>query len=153
MLLFRHGPADDVGPAQGVPRQLPEDLHHLLLVEDAPGGGLQNGLEQGVPVLHLLRVLPALQIGGDKLHGPGPVQGHQGGQVLHAPGLCLGEQPLHPPGLELEHPHRVPLPQHLEHRRVVLLDLLHVEPRVPPGRELLGVVDHRQVPKSQEVHL
>ena len=34
-LLFGHCPADHVGLAQGVARQLLEDLHHLLLVNDA----------------------------------------------------------------------------------------------------------------------
>ena len=40
VLLFGHRPADNVRPAQGVARQVPENLHHLLLVDDAAAGRL-----------------------------------------------------------------------------------------------------------------
>ena len=47
VLFLGHGPADNVGPAQGVARQIPENLHHLLLVDDAAAGGLQNWAPAG----------------------------------------------------------------------------------------------------------
>ena len=56
-----------------------------------------------------LRVFPALQILGNELHGAGTVQGDNGNQVLHAGGLGLDQQPLHPRGLQLEHPLRMAL--------------------------------------------
>ena len=40
VLFLGHGPPDNVRPAQGVARQVPENLHHLLLVDDAAAGGL-----------------------------------------------------------------------------------------------------------------
>ena len=88
---------------------------------------------------------------GSKI-GPRPVQGDDGDKVLHAGGLGLGEQPLHPRGFQLEHAHRVPLGEHLEGGRVVLGQILGGEARLPAADELFGVVDNRQVPQAQEVH-
>ena len=104
-------------------------------------------------VVDLLGVLPVLQVQGDKLHGPGPVQGDNGDQVFHALRLGLDEQPLHPRGLELEHPFRMALPQHLEHLGVILGDGVHGEFLLFAADHSGGVVDDRQVPKPQEIHL
>ena len=48
VFLLAHGPADVVGLAEREARQLPEDLHHLLLVDDAAVGDVQDMGQLGV---------------------------------------------------------------------------------------------------------
>ena len=39
-LFLGHGTAHQVAPSQGIPGQVPDDLHDLLLVHDTAVGGL-----------------------------------------------------------------------------------------------------------------
>ena len=39
MLLFTHGTAHQIASAHGVSAQIPDDLHHLLLIDDTAVGG------------------------------------------------------------------------------------------------------------------
>ena len=152
-LLFAHGPADHVGLAQGVARQLLEDLHHLLLVDDASIGDGKNGLQRRVLVGDELGVVLAGDEPGNGLHGAGAVEGHDGGQVLDGLGLEPHAHAGHTRRLHLEHAAGLAGRQHVEHRLVVLRDVLQPEIRVVLLDHLHRVVQHRQVPKAQKVHL
>ncbi len=112
VLLFGHGPADNIRPAQRVARQLPENAHDLLLIDNTSKGYPQDGPELLIPIADFPCVPAVFQIGGDKLHGPGPVQGDDGNQILNAVCPGLNQQPGHAPGLELEHPAGAALCQH-----------------------------------------
>ena len=151
-LLLAHGPADHVGLAQGVPRQLLEDLHHLLLVDDAPVGDGQDGLQGGVLVGHPAGVVLAGDEPGDGFHGAGPVQGHDGGQVLDGLGPQAHAHAGHAGGLHLEHAGGLSGGEHLIGLRVVLRDVRELEVRLALLDHLHRVVQHRQVPQAQEVH-
>jgi hypothetical protein len=69
--------------------------------------------------LHALGVvLAALEV-GDVVHRTRAVQGIQRHEVVEAVWPDLLEHPLHPAGLELEHPKRVALGEELQRLRVV----------------------------------
>ena len=88
-------------------------------------------------------------------HGPRPVQGDEGGDVLEVGGLHLLEQRPHGAAVELEHPEGVPAGQ-----QVVGL-LVGVEVEVFDGQRGAGVLldrlqrilDQGEVAQPQEVHL
>ena len=152
-LFLGHGPAHHIRLAQGVAPQLLEDLDDLLLVDNAAVGVGQDGNEGGVLIGDLLRVVLAGDEPGNGLHRPRPVQSDNGGDVLDVLGLQAHTHTGHAGGLHLEHAGGLAVGQHLEHRRIVVGDLLRVEVRVAAADQLGRVVQHRQVSKAQEVHL
>ncbi len=152
-LLLAHGPADHICLPQGVARQLLENLHHLLLVDDAAVGDGENRLQGRVLVGDQLGVVLAGDEPGDGVHGPRPVQGHNGRQVLHRLGPQPHAHPGHAGGLHLEHAAGLPLGEHLVDPPVVLRDVLQPEVRLPAADHLHRVLQHRQVPQAQKVHL
>ena len=129
-LLFAHGPAYHIGLAQGVARQLLEDLHHLLLVDDAAIGDGEDGLQRRVPVGDELGVMLAGDKPGDGLHGAGTVKGYNGGEVLDGLGLEPHAHAGHARRLHLEHAAGLARRQHVKHRLVVLRDVLQPEVRL-----------------------
>ncbi len=106
-------------------------------------------IAHGAPATLALGVLD-VHAGGER---PGPVQRIQRHQVLEAIGLELADQRAHPSALQLEHADGVALLEHLVRRRVVQREVVHVERRAAVAQEPDGVLDHRQVPQPQEVHL
>ena len=152
-LLFAHGAAHHIRLAQRVSRQLLEDLHHLLLVDDAPVGDGEDGLQGRVLVGDQLGVVLAGDEPGDGLHGAGAVEGHNGGEILDGLGLEAHAHAGHTRRLHLEHAAGLALGQHIENRLVVLRDVLQPEVRAVLLHHLHRVVQHRQVPQAQEVHL
>src|SRR5699024_4834250 len=98
-LFLGHGPAHHVRLAQGVAPQLLEDLNDLLLVDDTAVGVGQDGDEGGMLVGDLLRVVLAGDEPGDGVHGPRPVQGDDGGDVLDVLGLQAHAHAGHAGGL------------------------------------------------------
>jgi hypothetical protein len=95
----------------------------------------------------------ALQKLGDGIHGPGPVEGDDGGNVLDVPGPQPHADPGHAGGLHLEHAGGLPRRQHLIGLGIVLRDIRQAEVRLLLLEELHRVLQHRQVPQGQEVHL
>jgi hypothetical protein len=102
VLLLAHRAAQEVGLSQAVAADALGDLHDLLLVDDDSVGLLEDGLEAGVGVAY--RLPPRLRVDelGDVVHGTGTVERVERYQVLHAGGLGLLEDGLHPARLELE---------------------------------------------------
>ena len=80
MLLFGHGAAHNIRAAIGVARQLAEDLHHLLLIDHTAVGDIQNILQQRRFIAHPIRVMAIFNIGWDRFHRPGPIEGNYGDQ-------------------------------------------------------------------------
>ena len=152
-LLLAHGPADHVRLSQGVARKLLKDFNDLFLINNAAIGIGKDGLQQRMVVLHLFRVMGALQKLGDGIHGPGPVEGDDGGDVLNILGLQPHAYPGHAGGLHLEHAGGLPLRQHLIGFGIVLRDIRQAEVRLLLLEELHRVLQHRQVPQGQKVHL
>lgn len=70
-LLFGHGPAHHVRLAQGIARQLLEDLDDLLLVHDAAVGAGEDRLQLGVLIGHQGGVVLAGHKPGEESRAPG----------------------------------------------------------------------------------
>ena len=83
-------------------------------------------------------VLP-VDVGGDILHWPGPVEGDDGDDVLETVGLEPAQHVAHPAAFQLEHARGVGARDHRVGRRVVERQALQVD-LDPPG---LQEVDRR----------
>ena len=87
LLLLAHGAADIVGLPQGISREVLEDLHDLLLIDDASIGGLQYGLQLSGLVCYMIRVVLAGYVFRDEVHRTGTIQGYPGYHILQRPWL------------------------------------------------------------------
>ena len=151
-LLFGHGPAHHVRLAQGIARQLLEDLDDLLLVHDAAVGAGEDRLQLGVLIGHQGGIVLAGHKPGDGIHGPRAVQGDDGGNVLDALGLQAQANAGHAGGFHLKYAPGLPLGQHIEGFPVIHGNVCQAEVRVVPLDHLHRIVQHRQVPQTQKVH-
>ena len=153
MLFLAHRAADVVRLAQREARQAAEDLYYLFLVHNAAVGDGENGLERGVPVAYLLRVLAVFDEARYGVHGAGAVEGYDGRYVLDALGAQAGTDAGHARALELEHALGFARGEHGEGLRVVVRERVHVEVRRVPAHQLGRVFQHGEVPQAEEVHL
>ena len=151
-LLFGDGPAHHVRLAQRVAAQLLEDLDDLLLIDDAAVGDGQNRLQGRVLISDELGVLLAGDKSGDRIHGTGTVQRDNGGNILDALGLEAHAHAGHAGGFNLEHAGGLAGGDHVKGSLIVLGDILQPEVRLVLLNHLHRVIQHRQVPKTQEVH-
>ena len=152
-LLLGHGPADHVCLTQGVPGQTAEDLNDLLLVDDAPVGVGQDGLQGGGLVGDRLGVVLGGDEPGDGVHGTGPVQGDDSRDIFNVLGLQAHADPGHAGGFHLEHAAGLALGEHPEGGRVIVGDLVQAEVRGVGFHQLDGVIQDSEVSQGQEVHL
>ena len=153
LLLLGDGAAHIVGLSQRISAQLAENLDHLLLIDDAAVGHVQNWLELGCEIGNRLRMVLGLNEFGNGFHGAGPVERDNGGHIFNRLRLHLDTDAGDPAGLELEDARGLAFAQHSEGFRIVVGNLLHGESRHKALNLPLCVVDDRQVSKSEEVHL
>ena len=153
VLFLAHGAADVVRLPEGEAGQLPEDLHHLLLIDDAAVGDVQDmGQLRGL-VADLVGLVAVAQVGGDGLHRAGAVKADEGDDVLEVLGLQAHQHLPHPGGFELEHALGLAAAQHLVGGLVVVVQPGHREGRVAPLHRRLGVPDDGEGAQAQEIHL
>jgi len=156
-VLLAHGLAEGVRLAHGVARQGAGDLHHLLLVEDDSVGLLEDGLELGVGVDDLAAL--AVPLADELVHHAtferaGPVQRQEGHHVAESIGFERPQVALHPVRLQLEDPVGVGVAQQLIGGRVVEGQVVQVQLLAARALDVAqAVIDDRQVPQAQEVHL
>lgn len=153
MLLLGHRAAHEVGAPVGVAAERAADLHDLLLVDDAPVSHVENRLEERVLVGDEPGVVAVADVGGDRLHRPGAVEGDDRDQILDRLGAELGDHVAHARGLELEDADALPLGEHREGVWIVERDAVRAKAGTAFGGLLLGVADDRQRAKAEEVHL
>ena len=154
--LLAHGLAQRVGLGQRVAGEPLGHAHHVLLVDHQPVGVGQDLLGVGVEVGHPLAAVLAVGVVVVHVvgHGAGPVQGHQGGDVVEAGRGQRADQGPHRGRLELEHPDGLPPAQHLEGGAVLEVDGVDVDLDLPgPPDQLDAVGDDVEVAQAQEVHL
>ena len=153
LLLLAHGPAHQVAAAQGVAAQIPDDLHHLLLVDDTAVGGGQDGLQLRAGIDYILVVIFSLDVFRDEVHGPGAVQGDACDDVLQVLGAQLFHEAPHPAAFQLEHAVRLPGAYGCQDLGVIVVDAVDVD-ALPLGllHEPHCVRYHRQRPQAQEIH-
>ncbi len=103
-----------------------------------------------------VRNASGIQLGPDKLgnrvHGPRPVQRHNGRQVFNGLRPHSGADAGDPGRLQLEHAGGPALRQHRKGCRVVVRNRLHIKARLRLPDFLLRVVDHSQVPQAEKIH-
>ena len=102
LLLLGHGAPHQIASSERIAAQIPHDLHDLFLIYDAPVGRLENGLEFLRVIGDLVRVLLAVDILGDEVHGPRPVQRDSGYDIFEVLRMQLFHESLHAAGFQLE---------------------------------------------------
>ena len=152
MLLFAHGAADVICLPEGEACQFPEDLHDLLLIDDAAVGHIQNVRQLRGLVADLIRLVPVAQIGGNGVHGARAVQTDQSDDIFKILGLQAHKHLLHAGGFQLEHTLGIALPQHFVGIRVVIVQLADGKLRVLLLHRNLRISDDGQGAQTQKVH-
>ena len=153
-LLLAHRPAQQIRRPQRVAGQQLRGLHHLLLVNQDAVGLLGNGFEQRMFVADFHLAVAALDEIWDQVHRAGPVQRHEGGDVLDGADLEFFAQVPHPAGFQLEHAERFRAVQQVVGFLVVERQLINVDG--DPLRaldHLAGVADDGQGFEAEEIHL
>ena len=84
-------------------------------------------------------------------HRARTIEGDERDQVLEAVGAHLAHRVAHAGTFQLEHAHRIALPQHVECRLVVERDLVGVETRDMLADEPLRLVDDGERLQAEEV--
>ena len=153
VLLFAHGAADVICLSEGEARQLPEDLHDLLLIDDAAVGHIQNVRQLRGLVADLVRLVPVAQIGGNGVHGARAVQTDQSDDIFKVLGLQAHKHLLHAGGFQLEHALGIALTKHFIGIRVVIVQLADGKLRVLLLHRNLRIPDDGQGAQTQKVHL
>ena len=74
VLFFAHGAAHKVGLPVRKARQFTADLHHLLLINDASVGNVQNMLQLRRFIFYIARIVPVRNIRWNRLHRARTVQ-------------------------------------------------------------------------------
>ena len=98
-------------------------------------------------------VVAVADVGGDRLHRPGAVEGDDRDQILDRLGAELGDHVAHARGLELEDADALPLGEHREGVGIVERDAVRAKAGTAFGGLLLGIADDRQRAQAEEVHL
>ena len=153
-LFLGHGTADQVTSSQRVAGQFHNDLHYLLLVDDTAVGGGQDTFQLRTIIADFGLISLSFNVFGNKIHGTRPVQGNARDDIFQVSGLELLHEGFHPGAFKLEHTLRFPLADHLVHFRVVIGNLVNGEGIPDPlSDHPLCVLDYRQSPETQEIHL
>ena len=152
VLLFAHGAADVICLSEGEARQLPEDLHDLLLIDDNAVRDIDDVRHLRRLIGHMGRVIAVAQVGRDGVHRAGAVKTDKSDDIFKVLRLQTHENLFHTRGFELEHALRFTLTQHLISRCIVIIQLSDGEGRVFFLDGRLRVPDDRQGTQAEEVH-
>ena len=133
LFLLAHRAADKIRAAQRIAAQIPDDLHNLLLIDDAAVSRLQNRLQERRIIGHFTAAFLAGNVLRYKVHRAGTVQRDAGDDIFQTPGAQFLHETLHASGFKLEHTICVSCPQRRKNIRV-----LHLYP-VDINRDGAGV--------------
>ena len=151
--LFAHRAPDLVRLSVGIPRKRTADLHDLFLIDHAAVCYAEYRFQHRVRVMHRFGVAFALDIVGNKLHGPGTIEGNSRYYVFKTVRFEVFHHPLHSPAFQLKHCVGVSRSNKLEHVGVVILAILEIEFL---SRRFLDyfyrLVDIGESSQSQKVH-
>ena len=148
VLLFAHRPPHNVGPPQGIARQAAENLHDLLLINNTAVSNIQNVLQQRVLILNPLRMMAALDIARDRIHGTGAVERDHRDQVFQPFRTQLHNYAAHTGRFKLKNPLHISRREHLINLRVVKVNFLQGKTRRFPADHFLRIVHDREVSQA-----
>ena len=154
VLLFGHGLAHQIAAAQRIARQIAHDLHHLLLIDHAAIGHIQDGLELGRDIGHAGRIVLAADVARDGIHGPGPVERNRGDDILKVFRLHGLQKLAHAAAFQLEDAIRIAAGDQRVNGGIVHGDILrpHIGLALR-AHHIQAVADHVERAQAQEVHL
>ena len=152
MLLFRHVPAHNIRTPVAVARQLPADLHDLLLIDDTAVGFAEDALKHGVQVGDFRPAVAVLDIRPDAVHRSRTVQGKRRDDVLHVLRSERRQEVPHTVAFELEHAGGIAGGDQPVDCRVIQRNPVHAEIGVVLFDGVFRLADDRQVAQSQEIH-
>ena len=152
-LFLTHRAAHHVGLPERIARQLAEDLNDLLLIQNAAVGDGQDGLQGRMLVFDQLRVIFAGDEPRNGVHRSRSICCNDDGEVFNRLRLQPHADARHASRFHLEHARRSSLRQHLHDLRVVVRDSGHGKVRLRFADVGNCVVDDRNVPQTEEVHL
>ncbi len=101
--LFPHGPAQQISAAQRIARQDLGHLHDLFLINRNTKGFCQNRFQLWMRIFWCFLTMFTADIGGDILHRPWTIQGHNGDQIFQPIGLQGFQDIAHAGTFQLEH--------------------------------------------------
>ena len=136
---------------QRIAREILGDLLHLLLIGDDAEGFFEDRLECGMHIFDRLAAEFSGAIKWDIGHRAWTIEGNERDQVFEAVGTHLAHRIAHARTFQLEHAHRIALPQHMECCLVVERDLVGVEIRDVLADEPLRLVDDCERLQAEEV--
>ena len=153
-LLFGHGTAYQIRPSHRIPGQAHNDLHNLLLIDDASVGRRKDGLQFRRQIFHLFPGIFPLDILRNEIHGARPVKGNSGDHILYILRPELLHKALHAGRLQLEHAVAFSLRDHVKDLRVVHFHMVKVNfETCSLFNTLHRILDHGQGTEAQKVHL
>ena len=126
VFLLAHGTADIICLPERKACQLPEDLHDLLLIDDAAVGHIQNVRQLRGLVADLIWLVPVAQIGGNGVHGARTVQADQSDDIFKVLGLQAHKHLFHAGGFQLEHTLGAPGSDKIKHLFIIQIDMIDV---------------------------
>ena len=153
-LLLTHGTAQEVRASHRKSCKIPYNLHNLLLVDDYPVGILQNRLHFRTIILHPVLILLPGNIIRNKIHGARPIQGNSGNNIVQGRGLQAFHKVHHAGRFQLKHPCTIPAGKHPVDFFITVIQFLEID--LHPSvllHKADGILDDRQSPKTQKIHL
>ncbi len=75
LFFLAHGPSHEITSSQCIASQVPNDLHHLLLIDNAAIGGRQNGLQLRTGIDNIRFAILPSDVLGNEIHRSWAIQG------------------------------------------------------------------------------
>ena len=155
--LLAHGAPQQVGFTERVSGEAIGDLHHLLLVHDHAECLLQNLLQFGQFVFHLLAAMLAIDevVDHAALNGAGPVERVQSSEIFDRVRLVFSQHVAHAVRFKLEHARSQPLVKNFLIRLRIFERNLFQRDRRAAGLhdQLERVGKNRQRGQPEKIHL
>ena len=153
-LLLRHGSAHKVTSSQRIARQLHNDLHYLLLVNDTSVSRLKYLLKLRGIIVNQLTVLLAPDVVVYELHRTRSKQSNTGNYIVQTLRLQLHHEVSHALTFELEHTLGLSLSHESKYIRIIVIYIVYVYILACCLLDQLDCILHNsRRTESQEVHL
>ena len=138
---------------EGIARDLPEDLHHLLLINNTAVGRAQNGLKARNIVADRFGMMPPLNIFRDRIHRSRAIECDRRNDIVDRIGSKIHERLPHSRRFQLKNAEGIARRQKPIRLRIVKIGILDRKIGNTLADHLLGIVYDRKITKPEEVEL